>query len=166
MKQHPARKWIAASCGIAAFWVLFSTGRTAWASEDTGGGEADEGIERSALRDPFWPVGYVPPTAEESAAQVSGGVDQDLPWPALPVQGRSRAPDGTCRVLIEGRGVVGENQIVSVHDKGYWFHWRIVHIDERGVQSIRMGVSQNRTPTGAELKTFVATSESRKEKTP
>ena len=85
---------------------------------------------------------------------------------ALPVQGRSRATDGTYRVLIEGRGVVGENQIVSVHDKGYWFHWRIVHIDERGVRSTRLGVSRNRTPTAAELRTTFTTSESRKEKTP
>ncbi len=115
-------------------------------------------------RDPFWPVGYVPPTPGDLELAASGTEDEipEIPWPALPVRGRSRAPDGTFRVLIDGIGIIGVNRVVSIPHRGFWFHWRIVHIDDKGVRSKRLGISKTRTSS---LIPPVQTAP-RKEKTP
>ncbi len=109
-------------------------------------------------RDPFWPVGYQPPTPEQVKAATEEEIS-DRPWPALPIQGRSRAPNGTYRVLIEGVGVVGANKVVSVVDNGYRFYWRILRIDEKGIQLKRLRISKDHS----QPKIDVPTDESRKE---
>ena len=123
--------------------------------------------DSARLRDPFWPVGYAPPTPEQMAKASAPVVvvEEKLPdvqWPALPVRGRSKAPDGTYRVLIEGVGIVGENKVVAIRRDDYRFLWRIVRIDERGVQSKRLGFSKVKPST----KSTVAAPARRKEKKP
>ena len=93
-------------------------------------------------RDPFWPVGYQPPSPEEVKA-ASVEEEMDRPWPSLPVRGRSIAPDGSHRVLIDGFGVVGVNRVVSVQENGYRFFWRILRIDDQGIQLKRLGISKD-----------------------
>ena len=56
------------------------------------------------------------------------------------------APDGSIRVLIEGVGVVGVNKVVSVADQGYRFYWRILRIDEKGIELKRLGIKSESTP--------------------
>ena len=96
-------------------------------------------------RDPFWPVGYQPPTPEQAQA-ASEEEKLDRPWPTLPVRGRSIAPDGSYRVLVEGLGVVGVNRVVSVQEDGYRFYWRILRIDDQGLQLKRLGISKDSSP--------------------
>ena len=96
-------------------------------------------------RDPFWPVGYQPPSPEQVKA-ASEEEEIDRPWPSLPVRGRSVAPDGSIRVLIEGIGVVGVNKVVSVADQGYRFYWRILRIDEKGIELKRLGIKSELPP--------------------
>ena len=96
-------------------------------------------------RDPFWPVGYQPPSPEQVKA-ASEEEEIDRPWPSLPVRGRSVAPDGSIRVLIEGVGVVGVNRVVSVTDQGYRFYWRILRIDEKGIELKRLGIKKELPP--------------------
>ena len=109
-------------------------------------------------RDPFWPVGYQPPTPEQAKA-ASAEEEMERPWPSLPVRGRSIAPDGSHRVLVEGFGVVGVNRVVSVQENGYRFYWRILRIDDQGVQLKRLGISKDPSPP----KSDVPQDESRKE---
>lgn len=107
-------------------------------------------------RDPFWPVGYQPPSPEEVKA-ASGEENIDRPWPSLPVRGRSVAPDGSIRVLIEGVGIAGVNRVVSVADQGYRFYWRILRIDEKGIELKRLGIKKevpkkSSVPKGGSIK--------------
>ena len=114
------------------------------------GGQADSGFQEATSadfkrRDPFWPVGYQPPSPEQVKA-ASEEEEIERPWPSLPVRGRSVAPDGSIRVLIEGIGVVGVNKVVSVVDQGYRFYWRILRIDEKGIELKRLGIKSESTP--------------------
>lgn len=134
-------------------------------------GEAERGAAPEAssprLRDPFWPVGYVPPEMNPpGAAEEAADARPDLVWPSLSVRGRSRAPDGTARVLVDGFGIAGENDVVSIRSRGTWFHWRILSIDEKGVQSRRLGASEKRYKPRNVPPQNSASSASRKEKTP
>lgn len=159
-----AAGWI---CALAA-WATMAAAEEIRAQEEAFDvSVVEEGIEQAVRRDPFWPVGYAPRTAadvlaeEAAAAEAQEAVAEEqkaavaeqaakVVWPPLPVRGRSRAPDGTYRVLIEGVGIVGENRIVSIRHQEYWFYWRIVSIDERGVQSKKLGISKKRS-SGKEL---------------
>ena len=136
-----------------------------WLAGAGGTVRAEPGGDAAVLRDPFWPVGYQPP-APAKAGDPDRVDSAAVVWPALPVQGRSRAPDGTFRVLIRGAGVVGENDVVSVRSGGYWFNWRVVRIDEEGVESVRLGVSKKRSQPKASNTLVLAAPTSRKEKTP
>ncbi len=97
-----------------------------------------------AVRDPFWPVGYVPPSPEE-AAQATPAVPE-LAWPELQLRGRSRSRDGSYFALIDGVGVVRTGEIVSLAAQGYWFHWRVVRIDATGVQTKPLGITADPAP--------------------
>ena len=164
----PVRGWV---CALAAGAAMLAGGGV-WAQEESFEvSVVEEGVETAVRRDPFWPVGYAPRSAadiaaEEAAAAAAAAEAQEavaeeqkaavaeqaakVVWPPLPVRGRSRAPDGTYRVLIVGVGIVGENRIVSIRHQEYWFYWRIVSIDERGVQSKKLGISKKRS-SGKEL---------------
>ena len=127
---------------VARWAGLLAVAGTAWAGEDG---------ERPARRDPFWPVGHVPaaPVAEDAAAteaEAAEAARRALVWPRLPVRGRSQAPDGSYRVLIDGVGVVAEGDVVSIPSRGLWFQWRIERIDERGVKSVRIGATEEAPP--------------------
>lgn len=100
---------------------------------------------RPVMRDPFWPVGYEPPTPEQE--QEADMAVPELDWPDLPVRGRSRATDGSYLALIEGVGIVRTGQIVSLPAQGHWFHWRITHIDATRVQAQELGITRDPSPT-------------------
>ena len=141
--------WLVAGWGIAQ--------ADAVAGEEPVGG----GSESALRRDPFWPVGYAPSAG--GAALAEDGVDPTaIRWPSLPVLGRARAADGTFRVLIDGLGVVGENKVVAIQENGIWFRWRILRIDDKGVESMRLGISRKR-PVTAPVPTTIEMPESRKE---
>ena len=163
MKRRGPAGWTTALCGAGCAWILCSGALAAGAGDrDAEGGSLEEAAATAVRRDPFWPVGYVPPVpgqAPEDAAELSAA----RTWPALPVRGRSRAPDGTYRVLIDGIGVVGENQVVSLYEDGCWFYWRIARIDERGVLPVRLGISRKRPPPPISPSRNADKSESRKE---
>ena len=135
--------------GIArlAWAVAMLAGAVCLAADPAGQAEQMEsGSEAdTVLRDPLWPIGFAPRRpAEEEAA---GLVDSDaVEWPRLPVRGRSRAGDGSHRVLVDRVGIVREGEVVSLPHDGLWFHWRITKIDDQGVTSTRLGVSEERAP--------------------
>ncbi len=100
------------------------------------------------LRDPFWPVGYTP-----SEQRPDTGSDEDdevlaraVAWPALIVRGRTRASDGTYRVLIDGVGVARLGDVVSRQQDGMWFHRRLTHLDGDGMRLVRLGVTREKKP--------------------
>lgn len=101
-----------------------------------------------AARDPFWPVGYAPPTllpatgGPAAADKPQARVAREVPWPAIPVRGRSRTADGTYLALIDGIGVVRAGDDISIQKDGFWFHWRILEIDARQMQTERLGVTR------------------------
>ncbi|HAL91734.1 MAG TPA: hypothetical protein DCM68_01760 [Verrucomicrobia bacterium] len=122
-------------------------------------------MEAATRRDPFWPVGYAPPAPARAAAGFETET-ADVVWPALPVRGHSRAADGTYRILVEGVGVVGEKKVVSIQSNGRWFHWRILRITERGVESARLGITRTRFPAKPVPKTPADPEPRLKEKAP
>ena len=166
MKQgNPAPMSHPVAADARALWLLAVILGLAVAGSVAHAGESNGTVVEEAFpqRDPFWPVGYVPP---ERAAAGFVTDTNNIAWPALPVRGRSRAPDGTFRVLIDGAGVVGEQKIVSIQSNGRWFHWRILRIDERGVESVRLGITRTRFPAKSAAPMKTVPDEPRKEKTP
>ena len=101
MNRRGTAGWTTALCGAGCAWILCSGALAAGAVErGVEGGTIEEAAATAVRRDPFWPVGYVPPVpgqAPEDAAELSAA----RTWPALPVRGRSRAPDGKWIVWIQ-----------------------------------------------------------------
>lgn len=118
--------------------------------------------EPAPLRDPFWPVGYQPPRSlfPGDADPLQEEVEE---WPELRVRGRSRAPDGTVLALVAGVGIVRAGDVVSVEQRGLWFHFRITHLDQQTIRFIRLGVSKEKDPGEDWLRAREADPEQREE---
>ncbi len=102
------------------------------------------------LRDPFWPVGYIPVADRSPDEEQEETIDdRETTWPALPVRGSSRAADRTYRALVEGVGIVEEGDIVSLPHQGLWFHWRIGRIDSQRLRFTRLGITSEQYPSEA-----------------
>lgn len=149
---------------LTAVVGLSAAGTVAQAAEKSKGKESAR-MEAATRRDPFWPVGYAPPAPARAAAGFETETE-DVVWPALPVRGHSRAADGTYRILVEGVGVVGEKKVVSIQSNGRWFHWRILRITERGVESSRLGITRTRFPAKTATQTTANPEPRPKEKAP
>ncbi|MBU1695278.1 MAG: hypothetical protein KKC51_15135 [Verrucomicrobia bacterium] len=108
--------------------------------------------EEQIMRDPFWPMGFVPepPTpasGQDTAAVVSGGKvvrDQKPQWDealkAVNVQGRMKTGDGSYMAVVNNRVVVA-NDMVAVQFGGRTYQWRIAGIGEDGVAFVRQQVT-------------------------
>jgi hypothetical protein len=141
------------------------------------------------IRDPFWPVGYAPPTPEEQraareaalaaaaaaaaaaeeakAAAVAEARKPRLDWPNIPVRGRLRAPDGSYRIIIDGQGVVGKDDVVTVRAGARWFQWRVARVDANGFEVVRLGATTTPPPAKPILfERVLIPPESPKENTP
>ena len=115
-----------------------------------------------ALRDPFWPVGYLPQKSVEPPpvtppvvpdnsgtgtvanvvipAQTNQNVvavipqDTAIHWPELKVKGLSKQPDGSYLAIIEGiKNIVEAGQNIQMSRDGMIFRWKINEINKKGI---------------------------------
>lgn len=116
--------------------------------------------EAAPLRDPFWPVGYVPrrpekPVAVPVAASRTGVVASPVPAPIgnpvdwdearrhLEIRGISRiARDKTsgraAYFAVVNNKVVEEGEVVSVVWNGRVYRWRVTQIGPAGLQLVKI----------------------------
>jgi hypothetical protein len=102
--------------------------------------------EFDGLRDPFWPVGYVPDppaleTAAEQAASVAAEPEVVIEWPALRLRGLTRAANGNYMALIEGLGWVEKGDSVRCVRREVLYEWRIGDVGEDGVRCDRVAAT-------------------------
>lgn len=105
-------------------------------------------------RNPFWPIGYVPPvtapmsteavltrTNQMAAPVVPVAVKPLIQWPTLKVRGTTRASGGRQMALIvgvDGTGLVEKGAVIQTQRDGVLYRWRIVGIDGKIVDFERL----------------------------
>jgi len=97
----------------------------------------------NALRDPFWPVGWKPPTFGRDGSgdeDRSGLIRWDEATRLLHVNGLSRKAGGGYVAFLADIGIVEESQVVSVQYRGLTYRWRIKRITAEGIVPQRIGV--------------------------
>ena len=104
------------------------------------------------MRDPFWPVGYVPPTGKKGAdptittskpAVVVAPLEPpqwDRAIKTLTIKGIMKSGAGYI-AMINGQ-LMCENDTISYVYQGRTYRWRIAKISEKGVQFERMELVQ------------------------
>lgn len=103
-------------------------------------------------RDPFWPVGYVPPPPTPTvdleaerrrleAERQRQEMAKRIEWPSLTLTGITHAGNQNFIAVIEGIGLVEQGDIVSIHKGDLIYQWRINQIKANGITSTRLGVS-------------------------
>jgi hypothetical protein len=99
-----------------------------------------------ALRDPFWPAGYLPPSSsapEERVAAMTNAepVSAVALWnealKAVSVQGIMKTGPDSYVAMVNGQ-VVGTNDVVSVRFVGREYRWQVAEVSERGVSFSRL----------------------------
>jgi hypothetical protein len=97
-------------------------------------------------RDPFWPVGYVPPPpAPPAPTNQVGDVDAPKPeevieWPNLVVKGITRNKAGRYMAVIDGIGLVESGETVATVREGFRFRWIILAVTNQGVLQRKLDV--------------------------
>ena len=102
-------------------------------------------------RDPFWPVGYVPPPDKNdddsrttSKSAVNGSQLEPPQWDVaiktLIIKGIMKSSAGYLAV-INGQ-VTSENDTISTVFKGRTYSWRVAKISQKGVQFERLEPAQ------------------------
>ena len=146
--------------GVAAAALAIGTGTQSGAAVG-----AAEAAPAAPLRDPFWPVGYVPRRPEKPAAVVaargntSSAVPALVPAPPpapvvnpvdwdearrhLEIRGISRiARDKTsgraAYFAVVGGRMVEEGDAVNVTWNGHVYRWRVTQIGPAGLQLVKM----------------------------
>jgi hypothetical protein len=106
----------------------------------------------AGTRDPFWPVGYVPPSErkaddqQNTAAGPAVVVEKleppqwDLALKTLSIKGVMKSGAGYMAV-INGQ-VTSENDTISAGFKGRTYSWRIAKIGKEGVRFERLELAQ------------------------
>jgi len=93
-------------------------------------------------RDPFWPVGYVPPPPDS----VDSGPEEEkepeitvpIEWPSLTVKGITRARSGRYIAVLDEIGLVEAGSTGWITRKGVTYCWKITDINKKGVFSQRL----------------------------
>lgn len=91
------------------------------------------------IRDPFWPIGYVPPSMQQAAGPNATGAPAEPPsrnWElaqkGLAIKGIIKA--GNAYVATVNNKIVGQNETVSVYYDGQKYTWRVSSITAKSVQ--------------------------------
>ena len=84
------------------------------------------------LRDPFSPVGYVPPNKKVVPTLSNDLSNDQVSWPKLDVTAITKDTDGSYIVFLKGHGIAEKGDIISVKKDGYSFEYEITEIAEKG----------------------------------
>jgi len=103
--------------------------------------------EVSALRDPFWPVGWQPTNFGQNG-ESDEAVHEEIQWDAaleqLKITGLSRKLDGSYLAIIKGAGIVEKGSMLSVRYASLVYKWRIIDITSEGLVPEQIGVSRDK----------------------
>ncbi len=84
------------------------------------------------LRDPFSPIGYVPPK-QKVVPSLSNDLSNDqVDWPKLDVTAITKNSDGSYIIFLKGHGMAEKGEIIYVKKHGYSFEYEITEITEKG----------------------------------
>ena len=86
------------------------------------------------LRDPFWPVGYVPPKVKKTPNLAAMGNVSQVVWPKLNITGISKFANGSYIAFIKGHGMVEIGDAVSVKKDGFIFEFEITSVTKIGIK--------------------------------
>lgn len=103
------------------------------------------------LRDPFWPIGWTPPSAGE-AAEASGPVEQRPKGPVrwdeaarqLEVTALTQLPTGGYVAVLKGLGVFEKGDTISVNYGGLTYRWEVQSITSEGIVPKRLNAIPQR----------------------
>ncbi len=101
--------------------------------------------QESVLRDPFWEVGYTaaaaqPTTPTNRVEKTEEEKPAEIKWPALVIKGKVKTPKGDL-VHIEGAGIHGAGETISITSNNMVYKWRIESISEKGIQVVKLDVT-------------------------
>ena len=101
--------------------------------------EAPSISKRSTLRDPFWPVGFIPEAgASKETKATESRIRKSLLWPKLEVRAISRTTQGSFIAIVDGIGIVESGDIVSMRRKGLIYRWKINKVSRKGISRTRL----------------------------
>jgi hypothetical protein len=86
------------------------------------------------LRDPFWPVGYVPPKVKKNPNTAAVGKAAQVVWPKLDITGISKFAGGSYIAFIKSHGMVEVGDSVTVTKDGFVFEFEITSVTKTGIQ--------------------------------
>lgn len=105
-------------------------------------------VTGAVLRDPFWPVGYVPSSDPIPAPPVAlpGMKPSDvvrppapvIEWPTLKVRGVTRGAGGREIALVDNVGLAEEGGVIQVKSRGVIYRWRVARIEGSEVKFERL----------------------------
>jgi hypothetical protein len=106
-----------------------------------------------ALRDPFWVVGWQPPTfglAIPTADNDQGGIRK---WQnalrRIEISGLIRTADGSYLANVKGVGVVETGDLIWVDYDAMTYKWRVRAITKKGIVPERVSVTPSRNVAAA-----------------
>jgi hypothetical protein len=86
------------------------------------------------LRDPFTPVGYIPPKKKVMPSLSSNLSNDQINWPKLDIKAITKDNDGSYIVFIKGQGMVEEGDVITVRKAGYSFEFEVTEVTKSGVK--------------------------------
>ena len=131
---------------ILALAAMVSVGRSQDATPPTVPPVPD--LPLGELRDPFWPVGWVPPKMERVTFKSPALPQQPVRWEEvarkLEVSALSQLPDGRHIAVLKNIGLVEAGDTISVNYGGLTYRWEVRAVTAAGIQTKRVGVSAQR----------------------
>jgi hypothetical protein len=86
------------------------------------------------LRDPFWPVGYVPPERQKTMPVVSNILNDQVKWPKLEMKGVTKLKDGSYVVFLKEHGMAEVGDIITVEQTGLIYEFETTDISKAGLK--------------------------------
>ncbi len=88
-------------------------------------------------RDPFWPIGYTPPSPTEPEPDPEtarlAAIQEQIQWPELKLSGLTHTGEGRHLAIIEGVGIVEPGETIQIRREGIVYRWRVDAITARGI---------------------------------
>jgi hypothetical protein len=99
-------------------------------------------------RDPFWPVGWVPPPEKASSLPADFAPKSPIRWQdairQLEVTALTELPGGGYVAIMKGIGVVERGDTIAVNLSGLTYRWKVESITSEGIVPERIGVTAQR----------------------
>ncbi|NQT92128.1 MAG: hypothetical protein HQ559_05150 [Lentisphaerae bacterium] len=133
--------------GTVFLLTVLSVARTCAAEGTSTNAPAAPDTSFEVRRDPFWPVGWVPPDFGMSDDAAAPKLQPASRWKQalrlLKVTGITEGTDEYIAV-IKGIGVVEEGDVIAVNYQGLIYKWIVRSINGKGIVPERLSISRAR----------------------